>query len=64
MRARRLQRTQRALRPGGKLAVWSAVIAPEFEQRLRRAGFTTEVHTARARGSRGGRHTIYLARVG
>jgi len=52
---------RRALRPGGRLAVWSAVRAPAFERRLRRGGFAVEVHAAKARGDRGGAtHIIYV----
>jgi len=44
-----------ALRPGGKLALWSGAPAPEFAARLERAGFAVEVRPA------GGRHVIFLA---
>jgi spermidine synthase len=60
-----LQRTRRALRRGGALAVWSAFEEPQFETRLRKAGFAVEVHRVRARGSAGGpRHLIYVGRLG
>lgn len=59
-----LARTRRALRPGGRLAVWSIAYYRDFERRLITAGFRAEVHTARARGQRRGTpHTIYLART-
>jgi len=51
-----------ALRPGGVLAVWSIAASPEFTRRLRRTGFTVAVVAERARGTRGGHHTIWLAR--
>jgi spermidine synthase len=54
---------RRALRPGGRLAVWSASRHPEFERRLARAGFAVEVHAARAHRARGATHTIYLGRT-
>lgn len=51
-----------ALRPAGVLAVWSAGPAPDFSDRLRRAGFEIEEVRVRARGARGGaRHTIWIA---
>jgi len=50
-----------ALRPGGRLAVWSAWEDRKFEQRLRYAGFTVKVERVRARLKQGGpRHTIFL----
>lgn len=51
-----------ALRPGGVLAVWSVEAVPRFTAALNRAGFTVTVRTARARGDRGAKHTIWLAR--
>ncbi len=53
----------RALRPDGVLAVWSAWEDRKFEQRLRWAGFTVNVHRMRARLKRGGpRHTIFVGK--
>jgi spermidine synthase len=53
---------RRALRPGGVLAVWSAAPSAPFVQRLRRAGFGVDERRVRATGgSRGARHTIWLA---
>jgi spermidine synthase len=58
---RGLRRIQQSLRPGGRLAVWSAIKVPIFERRLRSAGYRAEVHLARARGARGGPpHFIYV----
>lgn len=51
-----------ALRPAGVLAVWSAGADPGFTRRLRQVGFTVGEVGVRARGARGGRHTIWLAR--
>ncbi|MBP1729449.1 MAG: hypothetical protein H6Q56_1822 [Deltaproteobacteria bacterium] len=51
-----------ALRPGGLLAVWSGAAAPAFTRRLRQTGFSVDEVTVRARGVRGGRHIIWLAR--
>lgn len=52
---------QRALRPGGHLAVWSSHRSPEFTRRLRGSGFAVEEVSARARGKRGARHLIWIA---
>lgn len=51
----------RALRACGVLAVWSAHPSRAFTQRLQRAGFAVEEKPVRARGSRGARHTVWLA---
>ncbi len=50
-----------ALRPGGVLAVWSSAVDEPFTQRLKRAGFKTEIVSVRARKSgKGSKHTIWL----
>ncbi len=51
-----------ALRPGGVLAVWSAHPSAEFTRRLVTAGFAVDEIPVRARGSKGARHTIWLAK--
>jgi spermidine synthase len=56
-----LAAARRALRPGGVLAVWSSAPDERFSRRLIKAGFKVEAVTVRARGSRGGRHHIWLA---
>ena len=54
-----------ALRPAGMLAIWSAGQNRAFVKRLHQTGFTVEEVPVRARGrSRGGRHTIWIARRG
>jgi spermidine synthase len=53
---------RQSLRPGGALVVWSAYECPPFVQALRRAGFETRVVSARERGNRGARHTLYVGR--
>jgi len=50
-----------ALKPGGILAVWSAEPDKSFSKRLRGSGFKMEEITVRARGTKGRRHTIWLA---
>lgn len=50
-----------ALKPGGILGVWSAEPDKSFSKRLRGPGFKMEEITARARGTKGRRHTLWLA---
>jgi len=50
-----------ALRPGGLLGVWSVDPDLEFTRRLKRAGFRVEEEVVRARRTKGGRHTLWLA---
>ena len=51
-----------ALRPGGRLAVWSSAPSPAFVRRLRKAGFAVEEVPVRANGARGGaRHVVWIA---
>lgn len=57
-----LRTARAALRPGGLLAVWSAFRSPAFTKRLASAGFSVEEKTVRARGERGARHVVWLAR--
>jgi len=60
-----LNRTRMALRRPGTLAVWSAYEDPEFERRMRKAGFRVRVERVRARLSAGGpRHVIFLGAWG
>jgi spermidine synthase len=56
-----LAATQRTLRPGGVLAIWSATPDNRFTRRLRQAGFRVDVRTVRARPGKGAHHTIWLA---
>jgi spermidine synthase len=56
-----LQAALRALKPGGVLGVWSAAPDHAFSRRLAEAGFGVHETTARARGTKGGRHTLWLA---
>lgn len=59
-----LARLSRSLAPRGLLAVWSSSASPEFQRRLRKAGFEarTEWVPARLGGKR--RDTIFLGRRG
>jgi spermidine synthase len=57
-----LTAAQRALRPGGVIAVWSSGPDRAFTQRLRRTGLIVEEIGVRANGTRGGaRHVIWIA---
>jgi len=56
-----LRAAHAALRAGGVLAVWSSGPDSRFTQRLRKAGFDVEEASARANGSRGARHIIWIA---
>ena len=49
-----------SLRPGGTLAIWSAVPDPLFTIRLKKARFHATARTVRARPGKGSRHTIFL----
>jgi spermidine synthase len=60
-RARGIRRAAEALRPGGRLAYWSASKDPAFEAALRREGLAVEVVAARAHPGQGTWHTIYVA---
>ncbi len=60
-----LSAAARALRADGVLAVWSAHPSPAFRRRLQAAGFDVQEHEVRARsGNKGGRHWVWLARLG
>ena len=52
---------QRALRPSGVLAYWSADPDPDFHDLLRCCGLVVEEVSVFAHGSKGTRHTIWLA---
>ena len=59
--AKGLRAVQAALRAGGVFAVWSSAPDAKFTRRLRDAGFEVDEVTARAKGKRGARHTIWVA---
>lgn len=57
-----LLEAQKALAPGGVLAVWSAAPHEAFAQRLRRVGYAVEEHRVHANArKRGPRHVVWLA---
>ncbi|HEX8430564.1 MAG TPA: hypothetical protein VF625_04720 [Longimicrobium sp.] len=49
-----------ALRPGGRLAYWSAYDDPRFASTLRKAGLTIDVIRVRAHDTTGPWHTIFV----
>ncbi|MFO0748303.1 MAG: hypothetical protein U1F43_21970 [Myxococcota bacterium] len=60
--ARGLARARRALRPGGRLVVWSAGPDARFVARLRAAGFEAAAEVVKATPGRGARdHTLFVA---
>ncbi|GAA0470807.1 hypothetical protein GCM10009096_09640 [Parasphingorhabdus litoris] len=56
-----LKTAQKALRPGGILAVWSSAPDAKFTRKLADVGFSVEETPVRARGKRGAHHMIWLA---
>lgn len=60
-RAEGIRRAAAALRPGGRLAYWSAGGDPAFEAALRRAGLAVEVTRVRAHPSLKSWHTLFIA---
>ena len=58
-----LQAIRRALKPGGKVAIWSADGEPKFPSRMRRNGFLSDCHHIRAHKGKGGsRHVLFTGR--
>jgi spermidine synthase len=51
-----------ALRPGGRVAYWSAEDEPGFLKLLRREGLTVETHRVRAHATAGGWYTLLVGR--
>ncbi len=54
----------RALRGGGVFGVWSVAPDRAFTRRLTECGFAAEEQIVRARRTKGGRHTLWLATRG
>lgn len=52
-----------ALRPGGRLAYWSAGHDPAFAAALARAGLAVTTTRARAHATAGGSHVIFVGRL-
>ena len=58
-----LQAIRRALKNGGKVAIWSADDEPKFPGRMRRNGFRADRHRVRTHEGKGGiRHVIFTGR--
>ncbi|MEX2581967.1 MAG: spermidine synthase [Gemmatimonadota bacterium] len=60
-RRRGVEMTKAALRPGGRIAYWSAGEDPRFLALLRRAGLSVRSSRVRAHGTSGGMHTLLVA---
>jgi spermidine synthase len=58
---RGLERARVALRPGGRLGVWSVADSPKFTGKLHRAGFTVEKHRVPPRPNTNARHVVWIA---
>jgi spermidine synthase len=58
-----LQAIRRALKNGGRVAIWSADDEPRFPARMRRNGFRSDRHRVSTHKGRGGiRHVIFTGR--
>jgi spermidine synthase len=58
-----LQAIRRALKNGGRVAIWSADDEPRFTSRMRRNGFRAEKIQVQAHKGKGGiRHVIFTGR--
>ena len=60
--AQGLETCRRALRPGGRLAIWSAKPDDGFVAKMRKAGFEVDQTWVHSHGRRGPRHVIWLGR--
>jgi hypothetical protein len=58
-----LQAIRRALKNGGRVAIWSADDEPRFTSRMRRNGFLPKkIHVQTHKGKGGIRHVIFTGR--
>jgi spermidine synthase len=57
-----VRRAVAALRPGGRIAYWSADADPRFAGLMRRAGLQVEELRVRAHATSGGSHTLLVGR--
>jgi spermidine synthase len=55
-----LANAMRALKPGGRLAIWSAGDDTAFTKRFGRAGFDARAVHTRARRDKGARHVVFV----
>jgi spermidine synthase len=58
-----LRDARAALRPRGRLALWSVAPDPAFERLMTQAGFRVEAQRCRSHVSSGRWHTLYIGRV-
>ena len=58
-----LRAASNALRDSGVLGVWSVAPDAEFTRRLEQTGYDVHEVPVRARRTKGGRHTLWIARV-
>ncbi len=54
---------RKSLKQGGVLAYWSATPDPQFAKRLRECGLQVREESVFAHGSKGTKHTIWLANI-
>ena len=57
---RGLAMTRRSLKPGGCLAVWSAVDDPAFVERMSHGGFDVTVERARTHATGGSWNALFI----
>lgn len=55
-----LANAARALKPGGRLAIWSAGDDPHFTKRFGKSGFDARAVHTRARRDKGARHVVFV----
>jgi spermidine synthase len=50
----------RALKKGGRLAIWAVTEEPQFEKQMAKYGFVASCHRIHARPGKRGHHAVYL----